>query len=157
MDTSEVDFAVAALSSGTTWQLQELVETVLEDVDTLVAGLRRFPGSGALAMVGFDEDVFLLVRVDGADVRLLLSDVTAADEWDLARTAVERLGLLFAEDDDAEPAGDVGLLADLGLDAEEMAELIDDDELYSEEILSEVADALGFGPAFDDLVGLTSA
>ena len=38
-----------------------------------------------------------------------------------------------------------------------MAELIDDEELYPDELLSEVARRLGFGELFDDVVGLTSA
>ena len=35
--------------------------------------------------------------------------------------------------------------------------LLDDDDLYPDEMLSDVARALGFGELFDDLVGLTSA
>jgi hypothetical protein len=38
-----------------------------------------------------------------------------------------------------------------------MAVLIDDDDLYPDEMLSDVARRLGFGPLFDDAVGLTSA
>ncbi len=38
-----------------------------------------------------------------------------------------------------------------------MAELIDDEDLYPDELLSEVARRLGFGELFDDVVGLTSA
>ena len=44
-------------------------------------------------MVAIDEDFFLIVRVAGAQTRVLLSDVTAADEWELAGSAIEFLGL----------------------------------------------------------------
>ena len=61
-----------------------------EDVEHLANALRRFPGDhGAVGMVAYDEDVFLIARVAGPSVRLLLSDITAADEWELARTAVD--------------------------------------------------------------------
>jgi putative tRNA adenosine deaminase-associated protein len=55
------------------------------------------------------------------------------------------------------PAGDLGLLADLGLHAIDMGALLDDVELYPDEMLSEIARQLGFGKLFDDAVGLTSA
>ena len=61
------------------------------------------------------------------------------------------------DDDDVAPAGDLDLLADLGMHAMDMGVLIDDDDLYPDEMLSDVARALGFGEVFDDLVGLTSA
>jgi hypothetical protein len=38
-----------------------------------------------------------------------------------------------------------------------MAMLLDDLDLYPDETLSEVARRIGFGEAFDDAVGLTSA
>ena len=39
----------------------------------------------------------------------------------------------------------------------DLAVLLDDVELYPDEMLSDVARRLGFGPIFDDAVGLTSA
>jgi putative tRNA adenosine deaminase-associated protein len=141
------------------WQLQELTDTVLADVDTLASALRRFPGDGgALGMLALDEDVVMIVRVTGPHVRILLSDITAADEFDLARSAIEHLGLPFPEEDDEQvPAGDLDILGDLGMHAMDMGVLLDDFDLYPDEMLSDIAGRLGFGPAFDDLVGLTSA
>lgn len=152
-----VDFAFAAYRAGGEWELADLAHGTLVDVETLAAALRRFAGEGgALGMVAVDEDVFVLLRVSDGLTRLLLSDVTAADEWALASSAVEFLGLSLADDEQA-PAGDLGLLADLGLPALQLAELLDDDDLYPDELLSEVARSLGFGEEFDDAVGLTSA
>ena len=155
----DVDFALAAYREEGVWQLQELADTAVTDVDTLATALRRFPGDGgALGMIALDEDVVMLVRVTGSHVRILLSDITAADEFDLARSAVEHLHLPFPEEDDEQvPAGDLDLLGDLGMHAMDMGVLIDDYELYCDEMLSDIANRLGFGPAFDDLVGLTSA
>ena len=154
-----VDFALAAYREEGVWQLEELVHEVLADVETLAHALRRFPGDGgAVAMVGVDEDFFLIVRVSGATTRILLSDVTAADEWELAASAVEALGLPALEDDDEQvPAGDLDLLGDLGMSATDMGELLDDLDLYPDEMLSDVARRLGFGELFDEAVGLASA
>jgi putative tRNA adenosine deaminase-associated protein len=154
-----IDFAVAAYREEGVWQVVELVHDVLTDVDKLAHALRRFPGDGgALGLVAIDEDFFVLVRVTGPTVRILLSDITAADEWELARSAVELLGLPEPEDDDEQaPAGDLDLLGDLGMHAMDMAVLLDDFDLYPDEMLSDVARRLGFGSQFDEAVGLTSA
>lgn len=155
-----VDFALAAYRDEGAWQVQELAHDLVADVDTLAAALRRFPGDGgAVGLVAVDEDFFLLIRVSGSQVRLLLSDITAADEWELATSVVEHLGLPLPEDDDDEaPAGDLDLLADLGVNAMDLAVLLDEDaDLYPDEMLSDVARQLGFGEQFDDAVGLTSA
>ena len=127
------------------------------DVEHLAAALRRFPGDGgAIGLVAIDEDFFVIVRVAGPSVRILLSDITAADEWELARSAVEHLGLPEPEDDDDQvPAGDLDILGDLGMGAMDMAVLLDDFDLYPDEMLSDVARRLGFGPLFDEAVGLT--
>lgn len=153
-----IDFALAAYRDDGVWQLQPIAATALESVETLAAGLRRFPGdSGAVGMVAIDEDFFLLVRVAGSTTRVLLSDVTAATEWVLAQSAVDFLGLPTPEDEDEQvPAGDLDLLGDLGMHAIDMGVLLDDVELYPDEMLSDIARRLGFGPEFDDAVGLSS-
>lgn len=155
----EVDFALAAYREEGVWQVEELAHDVLADIETLSHALRRFPGDGgAMGMVAVDEDFFVLVRVAGAHARVLLSDVTAADEWELAASAVDFLGLPLPEDeDDPVPAGDLDLLADLGLHAMDLAVLLDDTDLYPDEMLSDVARRLGFGPQFDEHIGLAQA
>ena len=160
-----VDLAVAAYRDGEEWQVADLAHDHLTDVETLADALRRFPGDGALAMVAIDEDFFILVRTSGPRTLVLISDVTAADEWDLATSAVEHLedlGLPIPDDDeDAEPAGHLDLLSDLGVPEAELSEMLDemldDDEAFPDEVLSDIARLLGFGEQFDDVVGLTSA
>lgn len=154
-----VDFAVAAYRDEGGWRVAELAHDLVADVDSLANALRRFPGDeGAVALVALDEDFLVIVRVTGTTTRVLLSDVTAADEWELATSAVEFLGLPLPDDDDDQvPAGDLDLLADLGMEAAEMGDLLDDADLYPDEMLSDVARQLGFGEQFDDAVGLTSA
>jgi putative tRNA adenosine deaminase-associated protein len=159
-----VDFAVAAFRADGEWQVEDLTHDHLGDIATLAAALRRFPGdAGALAMVAVDEDFFVLVRVLGSETRVLLSDITAADEWDLATSALEHLGLPLpdglGDDDDDEPvpAGHLDLLSDIGMPAMDLGLLLDDADLYPDEILSDVAGRLGFGELFDDVVGFASA
>jgi putative tRNA adenosine deaminase-associated protein len=154
-----VDFALAAYREEGVWQVQELAHDVLGDIETLSHALRRFPGDGgAVGLVAMDEDFFILVRVAGPTTRVLLSDITAADEWELAGSAVAFLGLPMPEDDDDQvPAGDLDLLGDFGMHAIDMGVLLDDFDLYPDEMLSDIARRAGFGEAFDDAVGLTSA
>ncbi len=90
-------------------------------------------------MVAVDEDFFVIVRVAGSHSRVLLSDVTAADEWELAASAVEFLGLPIPMRTTTGPAGDLDLLGDLGMHAMDMGVLLDDVDLYPDEMLSDVA------------------
>jgi putative tRNA adenosine deaminase-associated protein len=156
-----VDFALAVYREEGVWTVQELAHTLLEDVETLAGALRRFPGDGgASALISIGEDYFVICRVAGPSVRLLLSDVTAADESDypeFAEAVLDFLNLPEPEDeDDVQPAGELGIFADAGFSAIDMGILLDDDP-FPDEALSEVARKIGFGKLFDDAVGLTSA
>jgi putative tRNA adenosine deaminase-associated protein len=154
-----VDFAVVAYLEEGVWQLEELSEDALGDVEQLAGELRRWPGqSGVLGLVSIDEDFFLLVRVLGAEVRLLLSDVTAATDWPIARSVVDHLELPLPDDEeDQEPAGDLGIVADLGMGAMDMGALLDDYELYPDEMLGDIAGRLGFGRLYDEIVGVPAS
>ena len=92
MPDDAVDFAAVAYREDGAWRLRELEDDALEDLDSLIDELQRWPGDfGALGLVSVDDEFFLVVRVAGEDVRLLLSDVTAATEWPLAREVVDEL------------------------------------------------------------------
>ena len=64
---------------------------------------------GTIGMVSVDEDFFVLARVSGGHVRLLLSDVGAATESPLALAVLDHLELPAPDDDDdqIQPAGDL--------------------------------------------------
>jgi len=154
-EVNSVDFAVVAYRDEGDWSVGELPGRALDDVDTICRELRRYPGeTGALAMISVDEDFVLVVRVQGELVRVLLSDATAATDWALARSAVRHLGVHVDDDDEQAPAGDLGIVADMGFGASEMGALLDDYDLYPEEVLSEVARRVGFGDKFDEIVDL---
>ncbi len=154
-----IDFALAAFVEDGEWEVQDIASPAFDSIESLGHALRQVSGeSGAVGMVAVDEDFFVLVRVAGSSTRVLLSDVTAADEWEIAQSAIDFLGLPPPEDDDVEvPAGDLDLLADLGMHAIDMGALLDDVELYPDEMLSDIARRLGFGDLFDDAIGLASA
>jgi putative tRNA adenosine deaminase-associated protein len=153
-----IDFALVAYREEGVWQVDELEKSTASDLDAFAAELRRYPGDGgSLGLLSIDEDFFLLVRVLGSETRLLLSDVTAATDWPLAASVVEHLELPLPDDDeDQEPAGDLGILADLGLGAMDMGALLDDVDLYPDEMLGDIAAKLGFGREYDELVGVST-
>jgi putative tRNA adenosine deaminase-associated protein len=155
MDDAAVDFAVAAWRENNLWQVVALPPRTGETLETLVNALRAQPGeTGVLGLVSVAEEFFLLARVRGADVRLLISDVFAAEDWPLGGDALEQLGIPedFADDadeDDTVPAGDLRIVDDLGLGPEELELLLDDPEMWPDEQLASIAARLGFGEQFD--------
>jgi len=154
-EVGDVDLAVVAYRDEGDWNVAELPPRSLDSVDTIARELRRYPGeNGALALISVAEDFVLLVRAHGSDVRVLLSDATAATDWTLARSAVDHIGVHVDDEDDQVPAGDLAIVADMGMSARDMGALLDDLDLYPEEILSDVADNVGFGEKFDELAGL---
>ncbi|HET7326899.1 MAG TPA: tRNA adenosine deaminase-associated protein [Nocardioidaceae bacterium] len=153
-----IDFIVVAYREEGVWQVQELSRDDVDELDDLCEELRRYPGDGgSLGMVSVDEDFFLLIRVLGARTKILLSDITAATDWPIARSAVEHLELPLPEDeDDQVPAGDLGIVADLGMGAMDVGALLDDYELYPDEMLGDIATRIGFGQQFDEALGVTA-
>ena len=154
-EVGEVDLALVAYRDEGDWTLAELPDRSLDSVDDIARELRRYPGeTGALALISVAEDFVLFVRAQGSATRVLLSDVTAATDWTLARSAIDHIGVHVDDEDDQAPAGDLGIVADMGMSAQEMGALLDDYDLYPEEILSDVADSVGFGTKFDELAGI---
>jgi putative tRNA adenosine deaminase-associated protein len=153
MAEDDVDFAVAAYRDDGEWQLVELRPSIAEDLDDLTKALGRFPSDvGVLGLVSMNDDFFVILRRSGAELRALLSDVTAASDWPLASGVADLLDAPDPIDDEPQPAGDLDIVSDLGMSAVELGVLCDDDDLYPDEILSDVATRLGFGAAFDLLV-----
>ena len=153
-DVEGVDFALVAYREENVWRIEEIGEDRLHDLDSLATELRRWPGDfGSLGLVSIDEDFFVLVRVAGEHTRVLLSDVTAATEWPLARSVVEVLEIPMPDDEDEQlPAGDLAIVADLGIPAMDMGAMLDDYDLYPDELLGEVAHKLGFGSLYDEVL-----
>ena len=148
-----VDFAVVAFREDGRWQVGSLPHRAATDMAALVKALRQQPTEGAmLALCSYGDDFFLVLRPDGSDIRLLVSDVTAVGEWPIAREALELVGESVPDDDESEqvaPAGDLEIFADFGIGSMELAAICSDLELYPDEMLGQIAARIGFGPQFD--------
>ena len=155
MAEDDVDFAVAAYHDEGQWQVVELNPRLGEDVDDLSDALGRFPSDvGVLGLVSMNDDFFVIVRRSGTRVRAMLSDVTAIDDWPLAGGVADLLDLPPLVDDDAPHAvGDLEILSDLGMTAFDLGTLCDDDDLYPDDILLDVAGRLGFGGELEAVLG----
>lgn len=155
-DEAPADFAVVAYREDGRWEAAPLPPRVSEDLDALLHALRQQPSEGGtIGLVSVGDDFFLAVRMMGTDVRMLLSDMGAATDWPLGRAVLEKLEVPLPEGDDldrVQPAGDLALFADLGLDEMSLSALAGDLELYPDEMLSSVAARLGFGEQFDRAV-----
>jgi putative tRNA adenosine deaminase-associated protein len=153
VDDAAVDFAVAAWREDGLWQVELLPPRTGETLEGLVNALRAQPGEGGvLGLVSVAEEFFLLVRVLGEEVRLLLSDVYAAEEWPIGLDALERLGIPSPEDDESDepqPAGDLRIVDDFGVGPVDLELLLDDDEMWPDEQLATIAARIGFGEHFD--------
>jgi putative tRNA adenosine deaminase-associated protein len=149
-------FAVVCSREEGQWEIGLLPERASSSLEAFLAAVRQQPGDGgALGFVDVADDFFVATRITGDGVRLLLSDVTAADEWPFARQVLDRLGLPEPSDedfDDIVPAGDLAMFADLGLPEMELGLLLSDVDAYADEMLMSIARRLGFGDEFERLV-----
>jgi putative tRNA adenosine deaminase-associated protein len=152
VDGSATDFAVAVYREDGQWVVVPLPPSAADGLERLLHAIRQQPGEGGtLGFVSVADDFFVAVRVFGDEERILLSDVSAAEDWPLAREVLDRLDLPLPDEDDLEqlqPAGDLALFAELGVPAMEVAMLCEDADLYPDEQLDSIASRLGFGEEF---------
>jgi putative tRNA adenosine deaminase-associated protein len=147
----EIDFVLAAYREDGQPFVQELAKDLANDLDELIVQLRRLPGdAGALGFVSLVEEVFVITRVRGPHVQVLLSDGSAAADWPIARDVADYLGDEIPEEDEeeAEPMGDLGILSDLGLSDFDMGAITADLDLSSDEMLLAIADKIKLNPQF---------
>lgn len=148
----EIDFVVALYREDGQPVATALDLDLANDLDELVAQLRRLPGDGGvIGMVSIDEDFFVIARVRGQHIQVLLSDGSAANDYPIARDVADFLGIvdLPDEDDEPEPMGDLDILTDLGVSSFDLGMLCDmDDDSSPEQELGELADRLKVGRQF---------
>ncbi len=87
-------------------------------------------------------------------MRLLLSDVSSAADWDLAAQVLDELHLDPPDEDFDEvlPAGDLDVFDDLGLEEMELGAILADEDAYADEMLSVLARRLGFAAVYEHVV-----
>ena len=130
--------------------VQALSLDLANDLEELVTQLRRLPGeAGAIGFVSLVEEVFVIVRVRGRHVQVLLNDGGAAGDWPIARDVADLLGVDIPDpDEDTEPMGDVGIFNDLGISDFDMSSIAENIDLGSDQMLMEIADKINLGPQF---------
>lgn len=116
----------------------------------MITGLRRVATEGAVfGLVCIEDEFFVVLRPIPGGVSLLLSDATAALDFDLAADVLDLLHVETPDeedvDDEAWPEGDMALLADLGVPEQEMQLIVNDVDLYPDEQLALIATRAGFG------------
>jgi len=152
----DVDYAISAWREDGRWRLEELPPRTHAHLDSLIAALRAHPGEvGTLGLVCVSEEFFLLIRLRGEEVRILVSDLFAAEDYDLGIEALDRLSVPAPDDEDDEeivPAGDLRILEDLGLRMDELEFILDDPDAWPDELLATIAKRVGFGDEFTRIV-----
>lgn len=144
-------YAVAVVREEGRWACRALSRQALTDLDVAVTELKELrSGGAAFGLLDVDDEFFLVVRPSPRGVALLLSDATAALDYDVAERALELLHVevpdLDPDDDDTEPwpEGDLALLDDVGLPEAVLSIIVDDSDAYPDEQLTMIAERCGF-------------
>lgn len=138
------------------WTCSPLSLDALSSLSVAETELREMRSSGAVfGLLDVDDEFFVVLRPAPSGTRLLLSDATAALDYDLAADVLDRLNIdipdLDPDDlDDIEPweEGDLDVLTDMGLPAPVFGIIVAETDLYPDEQLGMVAQRLGFADEF---------
>jgi putative tRNA adenosine deaminase-associated protein len=159
-EVSETDFAIIVFREDERWDADVLPVAVTTDLEGLIRVLRQQPSiAGTIGLAGIDDYFFVAVRVIGASVSVLLSDVGAALDYPLAEQVLDYLDIPVPDEEDIDqvlPVGDLSIFTDLGLDEMELAAIcsrldldMDEDSDSVEDALESIAGRLGFGAAVE--------
>ncbi len=145
-------FGVAVVREDGQWRCSPLTSAVLGSLRSAETELRELRSAGAVfGLLDVDDEFFVVIRPAPAGTRLLLSDATAAVDYDIAADVLEALHIEIPdldpdELDDVEPweEGDLGVLSDLGLPEPVLSVIVAESDLYPDEQLGMIAQRLGF-------------
>jgi putative tRNA adenosine deaminase-associated protein len=88
-DDAPFGFAVAVVREDATWRCSPLSSAALTSLATAETELRELRSAGAVfGLLDIDDEFFLIIRPAPAGTRLLLSDATAALDYDIAAEAL---------------------------------------------------------------------
>ena len=146
-------FGVAVVREDGAWRCTAMRRDALTSLVAAETALRELRSAGAVfGLLNIDDDFFVVVRPAPAGTRLLLSDATAALEYDIAEEVLRKLDAEIDDDEleDSDPfeEGDVGLLSDIGLPGDVLGVILSDTELYADEQLTRIAQEMGFDDEF---------
>lgn len=147
---------MAVVREDGTWRCSPLTTAALTTLSAAENELRALRSSGAVfGLLDVDDEFFIVVRPAPSGTRLLVSDATAAIDYDIAADVLEELHVEIPdidpdELDDIEPweEGDLGILADLGLPESVLSVILAETDLYPDEQLTMIAQRLGFANEF---------
>ncbi|WIY82741.1 tRNA adenosine deaminase-associated protein [Propionimicrobium sp. PCR01-08-3] len=150
----EVDFVVALYREDGVAVATELSWTLANDLDELCDQLRRLPGdAGALGLVSVAGQFFVLCRVRGRTVQVLLSDSIESNDWPIARDVIDYLGMEVPDpDDDSDAVGDFDMLADQGVSEFDMEQIASDPDEDSDQLVRQIVDLMRVREAFEQAV-----
>lgn len=142
-------FAVAVVRENATWRVSPLSSQALTSLSAAETELRELRAAGAVfGLLDVDDEFFIIVRPAPSGTLLLLSDATAALDYDIASEALEKLAADIAteelEESDPFEQGDIGVLADVGLPEAVLSVILDESDLYADEQLGRIAREMGF-------------
>jgi putative tRNA adenosine deaminase-associated protein len=147
-DTPE-GFGVAVVREDGKWLCAPMRRKALTSLAAAETELRELRSAGAVfGLLDVDDEFFVIVRPGPAGTRLLLSDATAALDYDIAAEVLDNLDADIEPEDleEAEPfeEGDLGLLSDVGLPEAVLGVILDETDLYADEQLGRIAREMGF-------------
>ncbi|MEU0544883.1 tRNA adenosine deaminase-associated protein [Nocardia sp. NPDC005978] len=145
-------FAVAVVREEANWKVTPLSAAALHSLSAAEDEIRELRASGAVfGLLDIDDEFFVILRPGPTGSRILLSDATAAIDYDIAADVLEELNIEIPdidpdELDDIDPweEGDLGVLSDLGLPEPVLSVILAETDLYPDEQLGMIAQRLGF-------------
>jgi len=165
-------FAAAVARGKNGWTASELTLTGVTDIDEVVDRLRDAEPDAELSLlfVEADDQYLVILRLDEIeDLRVFGSDSAYADESrlgalllaDIEAPALEIDDLAApgrddeddrpAADPDADPVGDIELLADLGVSSHRLLTLCGLEGMLPADVTAEICQKLGCGDELEEL------
>ena len=153
-------FAVAVVRDESGWKVTAMKPSALSDLEDAETQLRELRSAGAVfGLLDVDDEFFVILRPGPAGHRLLLSDATAAIDYDLAADVLDELNIEVPDLDDDEleqtdpwGEGDWALLEDLGLPSGVLEIIVSETDLFADEHLESIAERMGFAERFEQLL-----
>ena len=142
-------FAIAVVREDGNWTCSAMRPAALTSLAAAETELRELRSSGAVfGLLDVDDEFFVIVRPGPSGTRLLLSDATAALDYDIADDVLDKLDAEIETDElvqsDPFEEGDLGVLADIGLPEAVLGVILDEAELAVDEQLLRIAGEMGF-------------
>jgi putative tRNA adenosine deaminase-associated protein len=127
-----VDFGCIAWHEDGRWSATALAST--RDIGAIIDALKaQQTNGGAIGLIAIEDEFVIIARALGDQMQMMISDITYALDYEVAAELVEVLDLEFPEE-------------------EELLTILDDSELYPDEQLEAIANRLGFGDQFNQVI-----